>query len=63
VTKFVKEKEGPHIIVEVRWNGKCLRDGDPRSTIEKLEQTKLNPKTQVAGALRQDLYHKLLKID
>ena len=63
VTKFIREKEGTHIIVEVRWNDKCLRDGDPRSTIEKLERTKLNPKTQVAGALRQDLYHKLLKID
>ena len=63
VTKFIREKEGTHIIVEVRWNEKCLRDGDPRSTREKLARTKWNPKTQVAGAWRQDLYHKLLKID
>ena len=63
VTTFIREKEGTHIIVEVRWNEKCLRDGDPRSTREKLARTKWTPKIQVAGAWRQDLYHKLLKID
>ena len=63
ITKFISEKQNTHVIVEVEWNDKCLRDGDPKVTREKLVCTKWNPAEQTAGSWREDLYHKILNIN
>ena len=62
VKKFLSERKDTHIIVQIEWNNKCLRDGDPKISREKLTRTAWNPKKQAAGAWRQDLYHKILKM-
>ena len=62
VTEFVSERIDTHVIVKVKWNAKCLRDGDPTITREKLMWKSWNPKEQSVGACRQDLYDKILKI-
>ena len=62
VTDFVSERIDTYVIVKVKWNAKCLRDGDPTITREKLARKSWNPKEQSVGAWRQDLYDKILKI-
>jgi len=62
VTKFISEKEEKHVIVEVKWNGDCLSENDPRSTREILMRTKWNPNKPADGAWREDLHDKILNI-
>ena len=62
VTEIVSERIDTHVIIKVKWNVKCLRDGDPTITKEKLVRKSWNPKEQLVGACRQDLYDKILKI-
>ena len=62
VTKFISEKEEKHVTVEVKWNGDCLSENDPRSTREILMRTKWNPNKPADGAWREDLHDKILNI-
>ena len=41
--------------VKVRWEEKCLREGERKVTTEKLAVTKWNPSNQTKGAWREDL--------
>ena len=61
VTGFISESKNKHVIVKVKWNKECLKEGDPEITREKLIRTKWNPETQMDGAWREDLYHKIVK--
>ena len=62
MTGFVSERIDTRVIFKAKWNAKCLRDGDPTITREKLVRKSWNPKEQLAGAWRRDLYDKILKI-
>ena len=63
VVEFLSEKDNTHVNVRVKWNENCLKPGDPNITKQKLMRTKWNPDKPGNGAWREDLYHKLLKIN
>ena len=63
VIECINEKQGTHFVVKVKWNSKCLRDGHPEVTTEKLMRTNWNLDVQSYAAWREDLYEKVLKIN
>ena len=63
VIEFLSEKDNTHVIVRIEWNEKCLKKGDPTITKQKLMRTKWNPDKPGNGAWREDLYHKILKMN
>ena len=60
VKKLIREKADTHVIVEVEWEDNCLKEGDPKTTREKLSQTKWNPEQPGEGAWREDLHDKII---
>jgi len=61
VIEFIKDLDEKHVIVKIEWNEKCLKEGDPTITKQKLLRTKWNPDKPSNGAWREDSYHKVLK--
>ena len=63
VIGFIKKLDGKHMIVKIEWNEKCLKEGDPTITKQKLLRTKWNPGKPSNGPWREDLYHKVQKMN
>ena len=61
VTKFIREKDNSHVIVEVEWDSASLSEGDPTTTKEKLLRTQWNPQRPKDGSWRENLHHKIMK--
>ena len=59
--EFIKELDEKHVIVNIEWNEKCLKEGDPTIPKRKLLRIKWNPDKPSNGTWREDLYHKVLK--
>ena len=60
VVDFIRESNDKHVFVKIEWSDKCVREGDVKITKNQLKKTKWNPSLPVGGALREDLYHKLM---
>ena len=63
VIEIVGEPRSKHVIVKIEWKKECLKDGDPKITKQKLLKSKWNIDIPEDGAWREDLYHKILKIN
>ena len=63
VIEFIKEPDEKHVIVKIEWNAKCLKEGDPTITKQTLLRTQWNPDKLSNGTLREELYHKVLKMN
>ena len=48
------------MVVKIKWNDKCVRDGDQKITKKQLKMTKWNPNVPTGLAWRENLYHKLI---
>ncbi len=60
VVNFIRESKEKHVVVKIEWSDKCVKDRDPKITINQLKKTKWNPNVPIGGAWREDLYHKLM---
>ena len=56
VTKILKE-ERTFAIVQIKWDKKCLREGDNETTRDKLMKSKWNSNEHQQGTWREDLHH------
>jgi len=56
VMKLLKE-ERTFAIVQIKWDKKCLREGDNETTRDKLMKSKWNSNEHQQGTWREDLHH------
>ena len=45
------------VIVQIKWDKKCLREGDNGTTCDKLMKSKCNSNEHQQGTWREDLHH------
>ena len=43
VIEIISQSKNKHVIVKVKWNNGCLKEGHPKITRERLMRTKWNP--------------------
>ena len=48
------------MVIKIKWNDKCVRDGDQKITKKQLNMTKWNPNIPTGLAWQENLYHKLI---
>ena len=56
VMKILKEAQ-TFVIVQIKWDKKCLREGDNETTRDKLMKSKWNSNEHQQGTWREDLHH------
>ena len=56
VMRILKE-ERTFVIVQIKWDKKCLREGDNETTRDKLMKSKWNSNDHQQGTWREDLHH------
>ena len=56
VMKILKEAQ-TFVIVQIKWDKKCLREGDNETTCDKLMKSKWNSNEHQQGTWREDLHH------
>jgi hypothetical protein len=56
VMKILKE-ERTFVTVKIKWDKKCLREGDNETTHDKLMKSKWNSNKHQQGTWREDLHH------
>ena len=56
VMKILKEAQ-TFVIVQIKWDKKCLREGDNETTRDKLMKSKLNSNERQQGTWREDSHH------
>jgi len=56
VMKILKEAQ-TFVIVQIKWDKKCLREGDNEATHDKLMKSKWNSNEHQQGTWREDLHH------
>ena len=56
VLRILKE-EKTFVIVQIKWDSKCLREGDNETTRDKLMKSKWNSNEHQQGTWREDLHH------
>ena len=56
VMRILKE-ERRFVIVQIKWDEKCLREGDNETTRDKLMKSKWNSNDHQQGTCREDLHH------
>jgi hypothetical protein len=56
VMRIFKEEKA-FVIVQIKWDKKCLREGDNAKTRDKLMKSKWNSNEHQQGMWREDLHH------
>ncbi len=53
----ILKEEKTFVIVQNKWDKKCLREGDNETTSDKLMKSKWNSNKHQQGTWREDLHH------
>ena len=53
----ILKEEKTFVIVQIKWDKKCLREGDNETTSDKLMKSKWNSNKHQQGTWREDLHH------
>ena len=53
----ILKEEKTFVIVQIKWDSKCLREGDNKTTWDKLIKSKWNSNEHQQWTWREDLHH------